>query len=134
MSMVVTGLSMSAADIAVASALHPSAAPSAEVALAEVPSSVAPEVQDIDLLKKLEGIVVEQSITFLDGTEAVVYYRVEDGCLAVYSKTDLSKYSLNDLLNVKDSSERRVDAVQGKRYGKYSVAAIRKIALKLLQA
>lgn len=83
---------------------------------------------------KLEGIVVEQSITFLDGTKAVVYYRVEDGCLAVYSKTDLSKYSLNDLLNVKDSSERRVDAVQGKRYGKYSVAAIRKIALKLLQA
>lgn len=134
MSMVATGLSMSAADTTAASTSLLTADPSAEVAIATLPSTAVTEVQDLDLLKKLEGIVVEQSVTFLNGTKAVLYYKVEDGCLAVYSQTDLSKYSLSDLVNVKDSSERRVDAVKGKRYGKYSVSAIRKIALKLLQA
>lgn len=134
MSMALTGLAMSAAGTTADSNSLPIATTPTTVSTANVPTAVAPEVQDIDLLEKLEGIVVEQSITFLDGTKAVVYYRVEDGCVAVYSQTDLSKYSLNDLINVKDSSERRVEAVKGKRQGKYSVSAIRKIVLKLLKA
>lgn len=134
MSMVATGLSMSAAATTAASSSTFSAEPSAEVAVTSLPSAAVAEVQDIDLLKKLEGIVVEQSVTFLDGTKAVVYYCVEDGCVAVYSQNDLSKYSLNDLVNVKESSERRVQSVKGKCYGKYSVSEIRKIVLKLLKA
>lgn len=141
MTMAFTGLAMSAASLNESATSQTADTPyalsssaGAEANSLATPGTIAPEVQDIDLLEKLNGIVVEQSITFLDGTKAVVYYRVEDGCVAVYSQTDLSKYSLNDLINVKNSSERRVEAVKGKRQGKYSVSAIRKIVLKLLQA
>lgn len=81
---------------------------------------------------KFEGIVVEQTITFDNGKKAVVFYKVEDGCIAVYSQTDISRYSLNDLLNVKESKERKVSAVKGKRYGKYTFAQAKRIATKWL--
>lgn len=83
-------------------------------------------------LGKFEGIVVEQTVTFAGGKKAVVYYKIEDGCIAVYSETDLSHYSINDLLDVKTSSERKVTAVKGKRYGKYSLREARRIASKWL--
>lgn len=82
----------------------------------------------------LEKIVIEQTVTFEDGTTAVLYYKVEDGCVAMYSEQDASKYSLNDLMNVKSSSERKVSAVKGKRYAKYSFVAIRKMITRWLKA
>lgn len=83
-------------------------------------------------LPAFDRIVIEQTVTFQDGKMAVVYYKLEDGKVAVYSETNLSKYSLNDLLNVKESSERRVSATKGKCYGRYGVGAIRKIAGRIL--
>lgn len=82
--------------------------------------------------KKFEGIVLEQTLTFDNGKTAVVYYKLEDGKIAIYSETDLSRYSLDDLLKLKESKERKVSAVKGKRYGKYSISEAKRIAAKWL--
>lgn len=102
-----------------------------------VSNSACPDVTITDAnvsfdLAKFNGIVVEQTITFDNGKKAVVFYKVEDGCIAVYSETDLSRYSLDDLLTVKESKERKVSTVKGKRYGKYSFSEARRIASKWL--
>lgn len=82
--------------------------------------------------KKFEGIVLEQTLTFDNGKTAVVYYKLEDGKIAIYSETDLSHYSLDDLLKLKESKERKVSATKGKRYGKYSISEAKRIAAKWL--
>lgn len=83
-------------------------------------------------LTKLNGIVVEQTVTFANGKKATVYYKVEDGCVAVYSEADLSHYTLDDLLNVKETKEQKVSAVKGKRYGKYTFAEAKRLVQKWL--
>lgn len=83
-------------------------------------------------LTKLNGVIIEQTLTFDNGKTATVYYKVEDGSIAVYSETDLSHYSLDDLLNVKETKEHKVKAVKGKRYGTYSLKDARRIAAKWL--
>lgn len=82
--------------------------------------------------KKFEGIVLEQTLTFDNGKTAVVYYKLEDDKIAIYSETDLSHYSLDDLLKLKESKERKVSATKGKRYGKYSISEAKRIAQKWL--
>lgn len=82
--------------------------------------------------EKFAGIVLEQTLTFDNGKTAVVYYKLEDGKIAIYSETDLSRYSLDDLLKLKESKERKVSAVKGKRYGKYSISEAKRIAAKWL--
>ena len=103
----------------------------------QLSSTTAPEVAAVNTartidISKFEGLVIEQTITFDSGKKAVVYYKLEDGCIAVYSQTNLSGYSLDDLLSVKESKERKVSAVKGKRYGKYTLAQAKRIAAKWL--
>ena len=82
----------------------------------------------------LDGIAIEQSVTLDNGHQAVFYYKMEDGHIAVYSEEPAGKYNLNDLLRVQSSSERRVSAVKGKRIGKYSNGAAKRIAVKFMRS
>lgn len=83
-------------------------------------------------LTKLNGTIVEQTVTFANGKTATVYYKIEDGSVSVFSETDLSHYTLDDLLNVKESKERKVSAAKGKCYGTYTLKEARRIAAKWL--
>lgn len=85
-------------------------------------------------LTKLNGTIVEQTVTFANGKTATVYYKIEEGSVSVYSETDLSHYTLDDLLNVKESKERKVSATKGKCYGTYTVKEARRIITKWLGA
>lgn len=78
------------------------------------------------------NIIVKQSITFDDGKTIVVFYEKRGQDCKVYSKCDISRYRVADLLRIKSSNFEKADRVEGKCYATATVKALVAMAQKAL--
>lgn len=62
------------------------------------------------------NIIVKQTIVFMDGRCLELFYQKEGNTCKLYSKTDVTKFSQDDLNRVKSTNFERVKSVAGKCY------------------
>lgn len=79
------------------------------------------------------NIVVKQTITFDDGKTIVVYYEKKGSNCKLYSKQDITKYSIADLYRIKSSNFEKTDHVEGKCYATRTVKALIAMARGMLK-
>lgn len=70
------------------------------------------------------NIIVKQTITFDDGKTIEVFYEKKGEDCKLYSKTDVTKYSVADLYRVKSTNFEKADHVEGKCYATRTVKAL----------
>ena len=70
------------------------------------------------------NIIVKQTITFDDGKTIEVFYEKKGQDCKLYSTSDVTKYSLADLMRVKSTNFEKVDHVEGKCYASRTVKAL----------
>lgn len=62
------------------------------------------------------NIIIKQTVTFMDGKTIELFYQKEGDVCRLYSKTDITKYTQEDLNRVKSTNFERVNHVEGKCY------------------
>lgn len=78
-------------------------------------------------------IIVKQTITFDDGETIEVYYEKKGQECRLYSKTDVTKYSVPDLYRIKSTNFEKVNHVEGKCYATRTVKALIAMAKEFLK-
>lgn len=73
------------------------------------------------------SIIVEQTATFANGTEVVIYYRRDGNYLEVYSQNDLSNFQMKDLASLTTSNFRIVTSTKGECCYRMTIARARKL-------
>ncbi|MGN1265838.1 MAG: hypothetical protein ACI4UL_08475 [Muribaculaceae bacterium] len=67
-------------------------------------------IEDVNIPDK---VIVRQHIIFDDGKDLVVYYEKQGQDCKLYSKSDLSKYGIGDLMRIKATRIEKTDYVEG---------------------
>lgn len=70
------------------------------------------------------NLIVKQTITFDDGKTIMVFYEKKGQDSKLYSKTDVTKYSVADLYRIKSTNFEKTDHVEGKCYATRTVKAL----------
>jgi len=69
-------------------------------------------------------LIIKQTITFMNGKSITLFYEKKGEKCKLYSKSDLSKYGLVDLINIKSSNFERTNSVEGKCFANSTVSAL----------
>lgn len=80
-----------------------------------------------------KNLIVKQTITFDDGNTIEVFYEKKGQDCKLYSKTDVSKYDVTDLLRIKSTNFEKTDHVEGKCYVTKTVKALIAMAKGVLK-
>lgn len=70
------------------------------------------------------NIIVKQTITFDDGKTIEVFYEKKGAVCKLYSKSDVSKYGVTDIMRIKTTNFEKTDHVEGKCYASRTVNAL----------